>query len=881
VSAALSPEQRERLEALFDRAADLPRAEHAAFVERECPAQDALRRELVRLLAGLAGEDLLDQLQPESLSRVGTHIGPYELVERVGEGGMGEVYAARQEQPVARRVALKIIKPGMDTAQVVARFETERQALARMAHPHIAQILDGGSTGDGRPYFVMEFVEGEPITAYCDRLKLSTRERLELFLGVCEGVQHAHQKGVIHRDLKPSNVLVTQRDGVAVPKIIDFGVARATTGRLAERTLYTMPGQIVGTLDYMSPEQADPTAQDIDTRSDIYTLGVLLYQLVSGLLPFEHATKAGALLSEVVRTIREHDPQTPSTHLRRKAATATVIAPLHGTDERSLIRQLAGDLDWICLRALEKDPARRYASASELAADVQRHLDDEPVLAGRPGALYRARKFVRRNRLGVTAGALVLVGAVVGVLGIVAGRLEAEDSARLARAETAKVLRLSDGQLVHELMGEADALWPAHPDRIEALRDWLQRAERLVDRLDLHRATLASLQGGPSDEAPEEAGSFTDRETQRDHDRLVDLIGELEAWQTGLLSEDTITSEHGWSMPKRLAFAEELRSAFAPGGVYGRAWAEALPAIRAAYPGWDWTPQMGLVPLGPDEDSGLWVFAHLMSGEPAQRGADGELILTPETGIVLVLLPGGTFKMGAQRADPIAANYVPKAGRFEGPTVEETLAPFFLSKYEMTEGAWQRMTGIPASLSTGGLLPVTGVSALRCDRVMQQAGLALPEERQWEYGARAGTTTIWWTGDELSSLEGAGNLLDQATDGDSEDVEEQQAEAKWTGSPPVPWNDGHFRLAPVGRFAANGFGLHDVVGNAGEWCSTAPYPYWDLDAPRADPAAVRMSRGGHNRAGPNEARSAFRGFNNSSSFTFGSLGLRPARAVER
>ncbi|MHC5212924.1 MAG: serine/threonine-protein kinase, partial [Planctomycetota bacterium] len=373
MSTQLTADQRERLEDLFDRASALPPEEHAAFITRECAADDPLRAELVRLLGGHLAADVLAPLRPGARLAPGTRIGRYELRERIGEGGMGEVYAAEQLEPVKRRVAVKLIRPGMDSAQLVARFEAERQALARMAHPNVAQVFDGGTADDGRPYFVMEFVEGEPLTEYADRHRLSTNARLELFLAVCDGVQHAHQKGLIHRDLKPSNLLVTQRDGRATPKIIDFGVARATTGRLVEDTLQTMVGQLVGTLDYMSPEQADPSGTGLDTRSDVYSLGVVLYQLLSGLLPFDHESGAGRALSEIQRAIREQDPPSPSTRLRRKTDTSATIAERHAADVHGLVRQLAGDLDWICLKALAKDPDRRYASVSELAQDVRRH----------------------------------------------------------------------------------------------------------------------------------------------------------------------------------------------------------------------------------------------------------------------------------------------------------------------------------------------------------------------------------------------------------------------------------------------------------------------------------------------------------------------------
>ena len=339
-------------------------------------------------------------------------IGPYRLLTCIGEGGMGEVWLAEQTHPVRRQVAVKVIKAGMDTAHVVARFEAERQALALMSHPSIAQVYDAGATPQGRPYFAMEYVRGEAINAYCDRHHLSTRQRIDLFLDVCEGVQHAHQKGVIHRDLKPSNVLVTVQGDRAVPKIIDFGVAKAATQPLTARTLYTELGAVIGTPEYMSPEQAEMTGGDVDTRTDVYALGVMLYELLTGLLPFDAQQLRSKGLDEIRRTIREVDPPRPSTRLKLRTGLHD-LRPSERAQITERAKHLRGDLDAITMRALEKDRTRRYAAVSDLAADLRRHLENLPVLATAPGTAYRVGKFVRRHRLGVTAAAtlvLLLIG---------------------------------------------------------------------------------------------------------------------------------------------------------------------------------------------------------------------------------------------------------------------------------------------------------------------------------------------------------------------------------------------------------------------------------------------------------------------------------------
>jgi len=370
--------------------------------------------------------------------------GKYKLLEELGSGGMGVVYLAEQVEPVRRRVALKIIKLGMDTRQVVARFETERQALAVMDHPNIARVFDAGATETGRLYFVMELARGIPITDYCDRHKLSAQERLQLFIGVCQAVQHAHQKGVIHRDLKPSNILVVIQDDRPVPKIIDFGIAKATDHRLAQRTLFTEQGQLIGTPEYMSPEQAEMSGLDVDTRTDIYSLGVILYELLAGALPFDAGKLRSAAFGEIQRIIRETEPPKASTRLSTLKETKAEIAEKRGTDAGSLVKLLRGDLDWITMKAMAKDRTRRYSSASELAADIERHLRHEPVTAGPPSAVYRIRKYVRRHKLGVAAAAVVTLAVLIGVAGTTIGLLRAVRAEKKALEEAARATRVSD-----------------------------------------------------------------------------------------------------------------------------------------------------------------------------------------------------------------------------------------------------------------------------------------------------------------------------------------------------------------------------------------------------------------------------------------------------
>ena len=441
------PDPEEHLLTVFSAALDYESgAERDAYLDRECAGDPALRARVEALLPaqGRAGgflsrtgdpaetagfEPPVEKTGPGPVPESGAVVGDrYKLLERVGEDGMGEVWMAEQTEPVRRRVALKLVKPGMDSKAVLARFEAERQALALMDHPNIARVLDAGATEAGRPFFVMELVKGVPITTYCDDHKITPKQRLEFFAQVCAAVQHAHQKGVIHRDIKPSNFLAAQYDGVPVPKVIDFGIAKATSQPLTEKTLFTGIGAVVGTPEYMSPEQAEPNNADIDTPSGVYSLGVLLYELLIGTTPLTRKRLKEAALLEVLRLVREEKPPKPSTRPSTTDELPTVAAN-RGTEPRKLTGLVRGELDWIVMKALEKDRARRYPAANGLGEDVRRYLADEPVAACPRSAAYRLRNFARRNKVVLSAAAVVAAALVVAVLAVSLAVVDREQKA--------------------------------------------------------------------------------------------------------------------------------------------------------------------------------------------------------------------------------------------------------------------------------------------------------------------------------------------------------------------------------------------------------------------------------------------------------------------
>ncbi|MBK8979278.1 MAG: SUMF1/EgtB/PvdO family nonheme iron enzyme [Planctomycetes bacterium] len=843
----------------FEVLLDLPPAAREpafeALLDAHPEARDALlalRRKLGGAETALTGAGLAEAPGPE-------RVGAYQLLARLGEGGFGVVWLAEQREPLRRQVAVKLIRPGMDSEAVLRRFQAEREVLARFDHPCVARILDAGQLGDGRPFLVTEYVPGEPITVFCDRRRLALRARLALFLRVCDGVQHAHQRGVIHRDLKPSNVLVFDLDGEPWPKVIDFGIARALTG---DDVGMTRAGSLLGTPEYMSPEQAEASV-DVDTRTDVYSLGVLLFELLVGDMPQPRSRWRDAGLSELIELIRNAEAPRPSTR----------------TSDSAMARALRGDLDWIVLTAVAKDRDRRYRTVAELAADLDNYLANRPVRARPPSFFYALRKFAVRHRIEVAAGAVVFVTLVVAL--VVA--LRAYEDARRAATEAASAAvdarehldnyqRLAAVLRLAELSDEASALWPAPADRVTVYDRWLAAATALID----DRAAAENdvrLASSRLAAAGNVAGASADRFLAETLTRYLRDLDEF-AGPNGTL--DDVRRRRDWAAVVRARSIDE----------HTERWEQAIAAIRASpyYGGRRIAPQLGLVPLGPDPVTGFEEFVHVQSGAIPHRGADGRLELGEEHGIVLVLLPGGTVSMGAQNIDPARPNYDRVLTPGQGDVQRIRLDPFFVAKHEISRAQWRRAIGQdPSYLRLDDRPnaeitlrhPVENLSWQMAADAARRLDLALPTEAQWEYACRAGTATPYYTGQTESTLQGHENLAGR----------EAAAVAAQGIAVSQSFEDDYRLTAAVGSMRPNDFGLYDIAGNVAEWCADRAMPMSvparDGDGLRDDPANPeehRIVRGASYRDSPLRAKSALRGslrFDVRNPFA----GLRPTRPV--
>ena len=877
-------------------------------------------------------EDLLQEL----VRRLGARgsFTRYRVHGEVARGGMGAILRVRDED-LRRDLAMKVVlsrpsgKSGASTpaeVKMLGRFLEEAQVTGQLDHPGIVPVHELGLDDQGRVYFTMRLVAGRDLEKIFELVHSKSEgwtqtRAVGAILKVCEAVAYAHAKGVLHRDLKPANVMVGRFGEVYV---MDWGLARVlgrddhrdirvrapredstahihtslrdSVGHGSVSPLVTMDGDIVGTPAYMSPEQASGDLKAIGAPSDVYAVGAILYHLIAGHMPYSPpGTEIDAI--EIWRRVRFGPPDP----LKQRAPDAPP------------------ELVAICEKAMARGPEQRYAGMLELAEDLRAYLEGRVVRAYERGFFAEARKWILRNRAlsGTIFGAitLILIGTTVASLVLarknrdleganvritasekrareeehraVESEAEAKDNARIAEDRATRILRLSDIKRLQELERRADDLWPAKPEMIPGYEAWLREARELGGRLDEHVKALDELRAHGTPAAGNKWVFGTGEESWQ-HDNQEELVAGLRAFADpghGRIAE----------VEKRLAFARSVEEQSVKGAKAAALWSEAIASIadpRASpeYEGLRIVPQVGLVPIGRDPRSKLWEFAHLETGAPAVRDpGTGELAFGEETGIVFVLIPGGSFDMGAQKQDPAGKNFDPQADLIgsESPVQEVKLAPYFLSKYEMTQGQWLRFVGKNPSTYAPGMAafdgkpidlthPVEQVTWNDCERTMEHLGLVLPTEAQWEYAARAGTGTPWWTGKERNSLEGTANLADRAA---------ARAGATWPGIADWPELDDGFAVhAPVTAFKPNPFGLYNVHGNVWEWCRdwfglyTDPVRAGDGER-EEDPNRFKVGRGGSFRHEAAYARSSCR--NNTSPETRADhLGLRPARKID-
>ncbi len=876
-----------RLQQLYEQAQQLLPAHREHFVRQQAGADPALVQEVLQLLrprptletAGLVEAVAATVKTADSLPQM---VGPYQILSLLGQGGMGVVYRASRPElrhPVAVKVCQGVL--GHVPEEAFVRFQVERRALAAMNHRYIARMYDVGTTERGEPYFVMELVEGASLTQHCDQRRLGIAARLNLFQQVCEGVQHAHDRFVVHRDLKPANVLVVDEGGEDVPKILDFGVARLLDPEVVrERLRLTRDGRRIGTPLYFSPEQALGKGDAIDVRTDVYSLGVMLYELLTGELPFlesqlqEIERQEGSVA--MYRFLATQEPERPSSRLTG-IGPAAVGAALRSLTPAVLRRTLLGDLDCIVMKAMAKDPARRYASAIAFAEDLGRYLQHEPVIAKQPTVGYQLRKFVRRHRGAVAAGLAILFTCIVGAIAVLVEKARADS--------TVRNFDMLAGVVLHRKIVAAEAgLYPALPAHIESMQGWLADVDRLLAaRVDIEH-TLRLLLVGRGAEGGEQG------ESER---FLSDALRGL------VLNLDLLERRQKPQVVRRLEWAAQLDSLTRHHPNAHHSWDEVAAAIKKSptYAGQDLDLRLehvlGLVPIGENPRTHFWEFYDLRSAwdgaTPPQdlaipvHESDGAISMSAATGIVFVLLPGGKVRLGARTA----VHGPERRDEETEPLHDVVLAPFFLARHELTQEQWSRLwTWDDAHLAPsryqagasdflggriGAAHPVEQVSWLMCKQLLERSGMVLPTEAQWEYGCRAGTTTDWWPGAVATDLRGCCNLLDLSAAGRG-----------W--GTPEPFDDGHQVHAAVGSFAANPFGLYDTHGNVSEWCLDLHGPYGTevvgtgLRAAEQDAPAYYCARGGAFSDHAASVRSTSRR-HHEAGIRHNNLGVRPARSL--
>ena len=776
-----------------------------------------------------------DAVEDDPLPR---RLGVYLLETLLGRGGFGTVYRAQQQAPIRRAVAVKVLNPGMDSREILARFAAEREALNRMDHPGIARLLDAGTTPRGLPYFVMELVDGETLIAWCRRQALPVERRLELFLQVCDAMQHAHQKQVLHRDLSSNNVLITETSEGPQPKIIDFGIAKSLADPLLEGGAQTFQGSLMGTPEFMSPEQAAGRSDDVDTRADVYALGVQLYELLTDQLPIPTVVLRAQGIPGVARVIATARP-----------ATASEVAP---RPRRARVR---GDLDAIVKKALQKEREHRYASVGEFAADLRRHLANEPIEISAPTTWYRLNKFVRRNRAQSIAVAASLVAVCVAVLFLVLALQRANREAALkeqanrelqAMADAGFRLLANEDHIEQGRLSELE-LPPAWPANLEEYDRW---QHEFTDYLAVEAQKVATRLQAMSDQRRRDGGELKDPVDRHLERALTRLSEQLDDFLGGDGPAAAAAARRSWS-ERTLAAATRDQAA----------WRRAHDAIKASdeYRGLQLERLSGLTPLGRHPRTQLWEFLDLRTHAPdypipTRDPETGDLQVDAGTGIVFVLVPAGRATPGARRRSPGLDRNDDDADDDEVNDAIVSLEPFLIARTELSVAQYARLTGEGLG-NVDPMLPKTDLDYYSATRELGRWGMQLPTETQWEYACRAGTTSPWSSGDDAATAARVG------------------------------WLDGP--VARCGQLPSNSFGICDAHGNVAEWCRDEKLPYPDFPArdgdglrsrPITSRDAMRAVRGGSVRDGAVGCRSTARS-SHAPDGGDGVIGARPIRPI--